>query len=87
MMVVPAMMAALLISGASPEAEAMAARYQDLLLAGGNLPRGFRAELAVLAPVDRYALVIWLRRSGLFGGAEIPIDEMLAPPAAPGAAR
>lgn len=70
---------ALLIAGASPEAEAYASQAQNLLLAGQGLPRDFRRELAALDPVDRFAVVIWLRRSGLLTGPAIPLDEMLAP--------
>lgn len=73
------LMAALLIAGASPEAEAYAAEAQVRLLAGQGLPRDFRRQLAALAPTDRFAVVIWLRRTGLLTGPAIPIDEMLAP--------
>ena len=86
-MMIAALMTALLISGASPEAEAYVLRAQDLLLAGGRLPAGFRHDLAQFAPVDRYAMVIWLRRSGLLTGPEIPIEVMLAPIAETGAGR
>lgn len=82
-MLVSVLMSALLISGASAEAEAYAVRAQDLLLAGGQLGPDFRHELAALTPVDRYAVVIWLRRAGLLTGPEIPIAEMLAPIAGP----
>lgn len=84
-MLVAALMGALLISGASPEAEAYAAQAQEWLLAGQQLPRGFHHELGMFTPTDRYALVIWLRRAGLLTGPEIPVDVMVAPPARPDA--
>lgn len=71
--------AALLIAGASPQAQAYADEAQNRMLAGQGLPRDFRRDLAGLAPVDRYAVVIWLRRAGMLTGPVIPIDEMLAP--------
>lgn len=76
---ISALMTALLISGASQEAETYVLHAQDLLLAGGRLSSDFHHDLARFAPVDRYAVVIWLRRSGLLTGPEIPIEVMLAP--------
>lgn len=73
------LMTALLIAGASPEAETYAAEAQARMLAGQGLPRDFRRQLAALDPVDRFAVVIWLRRSGLLTGPAIPIEAMLAP--------
>lgn len=74
-----AMMTALLIAGASPEAGAFVDDAQARMLAGQGLPQDFRRRLAGMAPADRYAVVIWLRRAGLLTGPAIPIDEMLAP--------
>lgn len=82
-MLVPALVGALLISGASPEVEAYAAQAQEWLLAGQRLPRDFHHELGRFSPTDRYALVIWLRRAGLLTGPEIPADVMFAPPNKP----
>lgn len=78
-----AALTALLIAGASPEAEAIAADAQTRLLAGEGLPRDFRLQLRVLSPADRYAVVIWLRRSGLLTGPALPLEDMLAPVPAP----
>lgn len=80
-MPVLALLAALLIPGVSTEAEMFIADAQDRLLAGEALPGDFRIRLSRLGPADRYAVVIWLRRSGLLTGPEIPLAEMLAPPA------
>lgn len=74
-----AMMTALLIAGASPQAEAFVDDAQARMLAGQGLPRDFRRQLAGMEPVDRFAVVIWLRRAGLLTGAALPIEEMLAP--------
>lgn len=80
-MPVLALLAALLIPGASSEAEAFIADAQDRLLAGESLPGDFRIKLSRLNAADRYAVVVWLRRSGLLTAPEIPLSEMLAPPA------
>ncbi len=80
------LMTALLIAGASPEAEGYAAEAQARMLAGQGLPRDFRRDLAALEPVDRFALVIWLRRSGMLTGPAIPIEAMLSPARPLGAA-
>lgn len=77
-MILP-LMTALLIAGASPQAEAYAADAQARMLAGQGLPRDFRRQLAALPPVDRFAVVIWLRRAGILTGPMIPIEDMLAP--------
>ena len=74
-----AMMTALLIAGASPQAEAFAADAQARMLEGQGLAPDFRRRLAAMEPVDRFAVVIWLRRAGMLTGAAIPIEEMLAP--------
>ena len=83
-----AMMTALLIAGASPEAGAFVDDAQARMLAGQGLPQDFRRQLAGMAPVDRFAVVIWLRRAGLLTGPAIPIEEMLTllPDPAPGSA-
>lgn len=77
------LMTALLIAGASAEAESYAAEAQARMLAGQSLPRDFRRQLAALEPVDRFAVVIWLRRTGLLTGPAVPIEAMLAPARAP----
>lgn len=70
---------ALLIAGASPDAQGFADNAQLLMMDGKNLQVGWRKELARLEPADRFALIIWLRRSGMYMGEPIPLGEMLQP--------
>lgn len=79
MSMVAVLTSALLIGGASEDAQAFADNAQTRLMEGRNLQEGWRQEFDLMEPADRFALIIWLRRSGMYVGEAIPLNDMLRP--------
>lgn len=66
-------------ASAPQTSEALIAQATDWLLNGESLPPDMDRRLQSLPPGERMRVLVFLRRSGMFTGADWSIEKILAP--------